>query len=157
MNFVWPRVGRQGPSTVHRQSTAFVAQVATFEIQHLTFFHQDNELVWWEIIQGWFVSKLETVTEFTRSNWRARVWHTCVHGRVGRVRFWQLHGDRFSLVEKNDKKREGPTRMQPLHTATRALFCPERKQSGKPIKIYSCTRAQFTVRQMDHRLCDRLY
>ena len=39
--------------------------------------------------------------------------------------------------------------MQPLHTATRALFCPERKQSGKPIRLYTCSRAQFTVRQMD--------
>ena len=78
--------------------------IATFEIRHLTFFHQDNELVWWEIIQGWFVSKLETVTEITRSNWRAQVWHTCVHGQVVRVRFWQLHGDRFSLVKKKRKK-----------------------------------------------------
>ena len=58
--------------------------------------------------------------------------------------------DRFSLVKKkNDKKREGPTRMQPLHTATRALFCHERKQTGNKLKIYACTRAQFPVRQMD--------
>ena len=76
----------------------------------------------------------------------------CVHGRVGRVHFWQLPvHDRFSLIliKKNDEKREGPTRMQPLHTATRALFCHERKQTGNKLKIYACTRAQFPVRQMD--------
>ena len=58
-------------------------------------------------------------------------------------------GSFFPSKKKNDKKREGPTRMQPLHTATRALFCHERKQTGNKLKIYACTRAQFPVRQMD--------
>ena len=127
---------RQAGQTGTIDSPPCSLPIATFEIRHLTFFHQDNELVWSEIMQGWFVSKLETVTEITRSNWRAQVWHTCVHGRVGRIRFWLLHGDLFSLVKKKKKWKEAWRAYKDAastHSNT-GIVLPWKKTNGKQIK-----------------------